>query len=86
MNKSCARLTDDDLLAIRENISGFTKTIRSGDKKELAALFTENGNYLPSNHVMLTGREAIQAYQETYPPLPNFNLTIDEIDGCVDLA
>lgn len=86
MNESCAQLTDADLSAIRENINGFTQTIQSGDKQGMAALFTKDGNYLPPNHPMLTGREAIETYHETFPPLPNFNLTIDDIDGCEHLA
>ena len=81
-----APLSDEDVAAIKASTEAFVQAVKSEDWTALAALYTGDAVVMPPNTPMIQGREAIQAWNETSPPITEFNLTIVEIDGCGDLA
>ena len=79
-------LTDEDVAAIKASTEAYVQAMRSKDWAALAALYTEDAVWMPPNQPMVRGRAAIQAWNEAYPPVTEFNLTIEEIDGFGNLA
>ena len=79
-------LTDEDVAAIKASTEAYMQAVRSEDLAALAALYTEDAVWMPPNQPMVRGRAAIQAWNEAQPPVTEFNLTIEEIDGFGNLA
>jgi ketosteroid isomerase-like protein len=86
-------LTDEDVAAIKASTEAYVQAMRSKDwaalaalYTEVAALYTEDAVWMPPNQPIIRGRAAIQAWNEAYPPVTEFNLTIEEIDGFGNLA
>jgi uncharacterized protein (TIGR02246 family) len=83
---AAADLPDEDQAAIRASNVAFVKAFLAGDMAGLAALYTEDAVLLPPNAPKTEGREAIQKYFATFPPLETFTLTEEEIGGMGGLA
>lgn len=79
-------LSAADEAAIRANSDSFTARALRKDWAGNAALFTAQGVMLPPNQPAVTGREAITAWMNAYPPITAFTTGIDEIAGAGDVA
>lgn len=81
-----ARLSEADIAAIRAGAASFVANALARRDSANAALFTENGVFLPPNEPAVAGRAAIQAWFSAFPPMSDFKTQIVEIDGLGDLA
>ena len=79
-------LSDDDVAAIKASTEAFIQAVRSEDWAAFVALYTEDAVFMPPNQPMVQGRAAIQTWEEAFPTITEFNLTVEEIDGRGDLA
>lgn len=81
-----APLSDADRTAIREMGTQFTQVFLSGNVAEVGQFYAEDATLLPPNAPTVTGREAIVAFMQTFPPLTEFTITDNVIEGFGDLA
>jgi uncharacterized protein (TIGR02246 family) len=79
-------LSEEDVAAIKASPDAFAKTVLAGDWAAYAALYTEDGVFMPPNMPVVEGRAAIQAWMEPFPPFTQYELTIVQIDGRGNLA
>ena len=60
--------------------------VLAADWKAMSAVYSPDIIVMPPNQSEIIGREPLLAWQETFPPVAEYELTFDEIDGCSDLA
>ncbi|MCI0434415.1 MAG: SgcJ/EcaC family oxidoreductase [Gemmatimonadetes bacterium] len=81
-----AGLTDADRAAIQSVSDELVQGVLAGNFAAVTALYTEDGMVLPPNGPAVSGRTAIQAFFETFPPMTAFSLSSVEILGSGDMA
>lgn len=81
-----AQISDADRAAIQQVSDEFAAGFRAGELAAVAALYTADGLLMPPNAPTVSGRSAIQAFMETFPPVSHFELTNIAVDGEEDLA
>ena len=66
----------------------FMTTFSRGDAAGIAALYTENGQFLPPNSDFVTGKQAIQATFQAFMDMgiKGINLETIEVEGYGDTA
>jgi len=79
-------LTDEDIAAIKASTESFVQAWESRDFDALMALYTEDAILMPPNAPLVQGRATLRAFNESFPPVKEVNLIIEEIDGRGDLA
>jgi len=79
-------LSEADRTAIRQVGETDMKMMNAKDWMGDMALYTEDAVELPPNQAAVQGKAAIQAWEEAYPPLSNFQVQSLEIEGQGDLA
>jgi len=81
-----AGLSAADRAAIQQVTTEFVQNVRAANFAAVGALYTADGALLPPNGPAVTGRAAIQAFLESFPPITDFNLTEVTVDGSGDVA
>jgi uncharacterized protein (TIGR02246 family) len=79
-------VSDEDVAAIRAVMEGLSQAVLVGDGARAAAFDTQDAVFMPPNEPALRGRAAIEAWTDAFPPITEFRLPIEEIDGRGDLA
>jgi len=66
----------------------FMNTFSQGDAAGIAALYTENGQFLPPNSDFVIGRQAIQTTFQAFMDMgiKTIKLETIEVEGCGDTA
>ena len=86
MNTNLSILSEEDIQAIKEITTRFAQAVNAKDWASVAALYTEDAVFMPANMPRVEGREAILTWMQGFPPLQNFELVDEGIDGAGDLA
>lgn len=82
-----AGLTDADRAAIRAADENFTKMAMAADYAGLVAMaYTDDAMFMAPNAPAATGHAAIQAAMGGFPPISNFTITSQEIEGTAEMA
>ncbi len=79
-------LSDQDAAAINSAVESYTQAFETNDWAAFATLYAEDAVVMPPNAPVVQGRAALLELTATWPPITTFSVTIDEIDGCRDLA
>lgn len=79
-------LPQADIAAIQATSDSFAAYLKAGNHEALAALYTEDAVLMPPNERAVTGRAAIRAWMEAFPPPTEFSLAHDAVEGRGDLA
>lgn len=79
-------LTQEDLVAIEKTTQDFSAAMIAGDMDEVAATYTTDAVLLPPNAPAQEGRNAIQAFFGTFPPVESLELHNVEVQGFGDYA
>jgi uncharacterized protein (TIGR02246 family) len=77
MLNACAPSTEADEAAIREANKKWLETIVAKDAKSVAALYAEDGQFLPPNAPKAVGREAIEKNWAGLFAIPGMALTFE---------
>lgn len=77
---------DKDRAAIRAVQDAWLKAAGVRDTKALAALYNEDAVLMPPNSAAITGREAIAAFFNSFPPFKDLVLNQVEVDGDGNIA
>jgi uncharacterized protein (TIGR02246 family) len=76
-----AAAVDENAAAIRQNASAFVEAFNRGDAKGVAALWTDNGEYVDESGNAYVGREAIEkCYADFFKANPGASLLL-EVDS-----
>lgn len=81
-----ATLSNADRAAISANSEAWLKAVRAADWAGVAATYTDDAALMPPNQPAVSGRAAIRAWFEAFPPLVSMELTDTEVGGCCDVA
>jgi len=81
-----AGLYETDRTAIRQVLEKDLKLSAANDWKGDVALFTEDAISMPPNQAAVQGKAAILAWEESFPPISNFQEQSVELEGQGDLA
>jgi ketosteroid isomerase-like protein len=81
-----AGLSEADRTAIRQVWQDDMKLMAAKDWKGDLALYTEDAIELPPNQAAVQGKAAILAFDESFPPISNFQEKSLELEGQGDLA
>ncbi|MBI2071557.1 MAG: nuclear transport factor 2 family protein [Gemmatimonadetes bacterium] len=81
-----ATLSEADRQAIQAASDQFLQHFQAKDWDALSQLYAEDAVLMPPNHPAVVGRAAIREFTATFPPVVEFSLTNDVIDGIGDLA
>jgi uncharacterized protein (TIGR02246 family) len=84
--QATADLTADDHAAIEATLQTFVDGVLAGDAVMIAGTYTEDALLMPPNHPNVTGREAIEAYFASWPPVSELDCQITEVNGSGDTA
>ncbi len=79
-------LSDGDKAAIEATSQTFLKAAQASDWAGVAATYTEDAVLMPPNGPAVQGRDDIQAFWESFPPVADLDLANVEIAGRGDLA
>lgn len=79
-------LSDQDAAAINSAVESYTQAFETNDWAAFATLYAEDAVVMPPNAPVVQGRAALLELTAIWPPITTFSVTIDEIDGCRDLA
>jgi ketosteroid isomerase-like protein len=79
-------LSDQDRQANQAITDASVRDILARDFDGLAALYANDGIFMPPNRPAVAGRNAIRQWNATLPPVAGFRATNDEIDGGGDIA
>ena len=74
-------LSESDIQAIEAIHEQFVRHIEAGDTDSLAALYTEDAVLMPPNTSAVSGRDAIREFNDAFPPVSEFRVANDEIEG-----
>lgn len=85
-DQGAAELTDVDTEAIRSSTNAFVQAVTAADWNSVAALYTEDAIVMPPNAPAATGRSAIREWLGSFPPMSDFDLEVEEVEGRGDLA
>lgn len=81
-----AALSEQDITAIEESTDAFAQASLEKNWNAVAQLYTEDAMFMPPNRAAVEGRTAIEEWLEDSPPMTDFKLNTEEIDGRGDLA
>ena len=81
-----AKLSEADIAAIRASADSFGVNAVGGRAAANAALFAENGVFMPPNQPAVEGRAAIEAWFAAFPKISEFKHQIVALDGLGDIA
>jgi len=79
-------LSDQDLRAIRDVSEKFPDMMMNKNFDALPDIYTEDALLMPPDHGSVTGHGEIAEFLGSFPPLTEFDLFVDEIDGAGDIA
>ena len=79
-------LSDEDTESIRRLVERDVAAVRQADLDLLAELFAEDAIRLPPGQAPIVGRDSIRHSLQEFPPVRQFDVEIEEIDGRHDLA
>src|SRR6266850_5995935 len=80
-----AKLSEADIAAIRASADSFGVNAVGGRAAANAALFAENGVFMPPNQPAVEGRAAIEAWFAAFPKISEFKHQIVTLDGLGDI-
>lgn len=78
--------TAADLQVNRGISEQFAKFVRTKQWDMLSRLYAADAVLMPPNHPAVVGRAAIRAYFAAFPPVVEFVLTDEKVEGSGDLA
>jgi ketosteroid isomerase-like protein len=82
-----AELTAADRARLREICEkDWVEAALSGNWDATMALCTDDFEYLPQDHPLLTGKEATKGFLQSFPPILRFSQTLDAATGSTDLT
>ena len=81
-----ASLSDADRQAIQSVSDRFRQHLVARELDSLSTLYTEDAVVMPPNHAAITGKNEIRQWQQGYPPIADFALNNEQIEGVGDLA
>ena len=86
MALAVSALNQQDVAANEQLGIQFTRLILAKDWNGLAALYTDDAVLMPPNQPLVRGRSNIRSWFPAFPPIAEFALVVDEVDGRADLA
>jgi uncharacterized protein (TIGR02246 family) len=86
MSVTIAPLSSDEIAAIESVQERFVAAFRRRDFDTLAACYTEDAVVLPPHEPAVRGRAAIKTWMAAFPPVTEFAITSERIEGRADLA
>jgi ketosteroid isomerase-like protein len=78
--------TAEDEAAIREMLEKFAVEVKAANWPWFVGYYTEDAVRMPPNEPMIQGHAAITEWFETLPPITDFSITPQVVDGDGDLA
>lgn len=81
-----AALTDADKAAIEASSQAWLDAALAADWSGLAATYAEDAVFMPPNQPTIEGRDNIQAWFESLPPVSAMEFATVKIDGAGDLS
>ena len=79
-------LTDADREAIRAVHRNFADWVKSKNSEAISQVYQEDGVLMAPGAPAVVGRADIKAFGDAFPPVVEFSLTEDAIDGNADVA
>lgn len=79
-------LTPEEVAAVATVSEQFVALVRAQDWDAVSQLYTEDAVVMSPNEGMVRGRAAIREWLGSFPPLTEFTLADDRIEGVGDLA
>jgi ketosteroid isomerase-like protein len=79
-------LSPADIQAIQSVSDRFPQHLVARNADSLLRLYTADAFVMPPNHPAVTGRDAIRQWQASFPPVAEFTLNNEKIEGRGDLA
>jgi ketosteroid isomerase-like protein len=79
-------LSDEGVAAINGAIESYSQAFMANDWPTFATHYAEDAVAMPPNAPAMQGRAAIRELAESWPTITAFSPTVEEIDGCRDLA
>jgi ketosteroid isomerase-like protein len=79
-------LSEADIASIQVMRQTDVENVRIGNWDAVASLFADDIWLMPPNAPDVRGKESLRAFMATYPALPDYSITYDEIAGCGTLA
>ncbi len=79
-------LSDADRAALQQGDELFAKSAMAKNFAAAAATYTDDAAVLPPNGAAVQGRQQIEKFLSSFPPISSFTFDIVDIDGRGDLA
>lgn len=79
-------LSDEGVAAINSAVESYSEAFVANDWPTFATHYAENAVAMPPSAPAMQGRGAIRELAESWPTITAFSPTVEEIDGCRDLA
>lgn len=79
-------LSDEGVAAINSAVESYSEAFVANDWPTFATHYAEDAVAMPPNTPAMQGRAAIRELAESWPTITAFSPTVEEIDGCRDLA
>ena len=86
MSMTIAPLSSDEIAAIESIQQRFVAALRARDFDALAALYTEDAVVMPPHEPAVRGRAGVKAWMAAFPPVTDFAIVSERIEGRADLA
>jgi uncharacterized protein (TIGR02246 family) len=81
-----AAISEDDIAAIEASSEEWLEAARAGDWEGLVAKYSEDAVFMPPHQPSVEGRDNIQAWFETLPPVSAMEFETVMIEGIGDLS
>ena len=79
-------LSDEDVAAINGGLASYTQDFEANDWSAFVTHYAEDATVMPPNAPAVRGQAAIREMTDSWPTITAFSTTIDEVDGCRDVA
>ena len=79
-------LPDEDVAAIRAMEDAHQREVLAADWETMNTSYAQDVVVMFPNAPDIQGRDALRSLQETFPPIAEYELRFEEVDGCGDLA
>jgi uncharacterized protein (TIGR02246 family) len=86
MSVTIAPLSSNEIAAIESIQQRFVTALRARDFDALAALYTEDAVLMPPHEPAVQGRTALKTWMSAFPPVTDFAIAVDRVEGRADLA
>jgi uncharacterized protein (TIGR02246 family) len=83
---AAAGLSDADTTALKQNDQVFATSAMAKNFGAAAALYTDDASMMPPNGPAVQGRQQIEKFLSSFPPISSFTFDIVDVDGRGDLA